>query len=85
MVPFKHSAVGMHIPQAAFCSWFRDSSGGLVTRLWAVSLRNRDSILDRDKRFSLESVQAGSGAHLMMLGTLSLELKQPVREPDHKF
>jgi len=56
-----------------------------VTRLLAGSPINRDSILDRDKRFTLENVQASSVVRLMMLGSLSLGVKQPVREPDHKF
>ena len=85
MLPSNHSAVGMSIPQAGIYSWFRDSSGGVVTGLWAGSPRNRDSILDRDKRFTLKSVQAGSGVRLMMLGSMSSGVRQPVREPDHRF
>jgi hypothetical protein len=56
-----------------------------VTRLWAGSLKNRDSVLGRTRDLSSK----GSGVHvsscLMMLGLLSVGFKQPGREPDHKY
>lgn len=89
ILPLKHSAVGMPIIQAALYSRIRDSSGGMVTRLWAGSPRNRDSILGKDKRFIHQIVQTGSGVHvsscLMMPGSLSVGVKQPGREPDHRY
>jgi hypothetical protein len=66
IVPLKHSAVGMPILQTALYSLIRDSSGGVVTRLWAGSPSNRDSVLGRDKSFILQSPQAGPGVHVIL-------------------
>lgn len=56
----------MPVPQTALYSWFRDSSGGVVTRLWVASPRNRDSVLGMDKGFILQSVQTGPGVHVIL-------------------
>jgi len=75
-VRLKHSAVGMPIPQASLYYWVRDSSGGVLTRLWAVSPRNRDSILGRDKGFILQSVQVGPGVHVIMFNDAWLAFRR---------
>jgi hypothetical protein len=69
-VPLKYSAVGMRIPQASLYHWLRDISGGVLTRLWAGSPKNRDSIPDRDKGFIPRSVQVGPGVHVIMFNLL---------------
>jgi hypothetical protein len=45
------SAVGMSVSHSDVYSSSRDSSDGLVTRLWAGPPRNRSLILARDKKF----------------------------------
>ena len=55
-----HSAVGMCVSHSDVYSSSRDSSDGLVTRLWARPPRNRSSILARDKKFIPKILNTGS-------------------------